>query len=76
MTLKRIFQIGIGAEGEEVAHELPATPGKIMSGLYGLGDWPLPRQVEVLPQERVCVRHSNHTAASTAQVAIAAYTLT
>ena len=70
------FQIGIGAVGEEVAHELTATPGRIMSGLYAVGDWPLPRPVDVLPQERVCIRHNNHTAASTAKVALAAYTLT
>lgn len=70
------FQIGIGAAGEEVAHELTASPARIMSSLYSFGDWPLPRQVEVLQGERVCVRHRNPTATRTAQVALTAYTLT
>jgi hypothetical protein len=70
------FQIGIGASGQEVAHELTATPTRATAGAYTIGAWPLPRQVEVLQGERVCVRHNNSIATRTAQVALGAYTLT
>lgn len=69
------FQVGIGPKGEEVAHELTASPGRILIGAAGVGDWPLSRAVEALPGERVCVRHSNPTAARTAKVAVDAYNL-
>jgi len=64
------YQVGIGAKDAEKWHELGATPRSTFGTLRTIGNFILPRPVEVLKDERVAVRYNCSAAAQSEEISI------